>query len=89
MHTVLPQRDVEVTGETGLRQRQPASKLLQTTEQGEADGGDGFGRCGFGRGGLGGLQLGAGWFAPFISGWNIKKSRTVDANSRSLANAID
>lgn len=51
MHAVVPQRDVEMAGETGLRQLQPAPKVLQTAEQGEAEGGAG------GRGGRRGLHL--------------------------------
>lgn len=66
MHTVVPQGNVEMTGETRLSQLQPASNLLQTTEQGKAEGRTGWGSLGIGRGvsGLGDLirrRLGDVW----------------------------
>lgn len=45
MHTVFSQGNVQVAGETGLGQLQPASNLLQAAEQGKAEGGAG---CDFG-----------------------------------------
>lgn len=39
MQAVLPQGNVEMTGEPRLGQLQPAMELLQTGEQGEAEGG--------------------------------------------------
>ena len=41
MHTVFSQGDMQVAGETGLSQLQPASNLLQAAEQGKAEGGAG------------------------------------------------
>lgn len=38
MHTVVPHGNVEMGGEAGLSQLQPASKFLQITEQGKAEG---------------------------------------------------
>lgn len=79
MCAIIPQADMQMTGETGLNRLQPATQLLQTTEQGNAEGGAARGsdRGDFGTHSLGGLLFHCLLpIFPFIYWWkNVKKNQ--------------
>lgn len=88
MHAVIPQGDMQMTGETGLDRLQPATQLLQTAEQGNAEGGAAQGSD---SGDLGSHMLGCLLFPyllpiiPFIGWWNIlKKSIFIEEKNSGI-----